>query len=350
MNFFITSFFVTSIILNIKKILTKKVVWIAFFVLPISIFFIGNIDNSLPVVTVGISFEPNDNFSRNIFDTVTQQTQDNPFLSFITFYNIEEMKNAIYVNSINHGYIFTQNLSNDPFSYNAIQTFVSPRTLAIPIVNEIVSAAILYHGLHSITLDVMDIHFPQDDVYDFVTESIEFYREQDIFMTPTMISVTKGNPIEEIQNVSTTRINLAVIGITLLAILIFVTPMFISEKNSGILTSLNTLQVAKSSYYFSIWTSVFLILFLIGSVATFFLNFHVNYFVFLFLYVLKNVIIMAVLYLFMKNDSWIQNFGIFIIIINIFFGGVLIDLNEINETLGAIQNFFPLFHYINFLI
>ena len=339
------NFFITSIILNIKKIFNKKIVLLSFFVLPLCIFLLVRLNHTFPTLSIGVYFQENDEFSSNIFSFLVEKSHDNPFVSFIYFRDIDQLENAVYTNYINHGYVLDTSLSTNPFSENYINLLTSPRTLAVPIVNEIVASALLYNSLQNITVGIINTHFPEEDVLEFVTESIEFYRQQNIFMEPTLVAVHGDNPVEEISSITLVRIKHGIIGLVILTLLIFITPIFISEKNNGVLLPLNFYRM-KTFYYLSIWTSIFLVLTFLGSISTIFLPFYINNFIFLFIYVAKNVIIMAIIYIFMKTDIILQNFGIFIIILNIFFGGVLIDLNEINETLGTIQNFFPLFHYI----
>jgi hypothetical protein len=49
-----------------------------------------------------------------------------------------------------------------------------------------------------------------------------------------------------------------------------------------------------------------------------------------------------------KSARVIQSFGLFIIIANIFFGGVILDLSELAPQMANIQRVFPLFWYTSF--
>ena len=50
----------------------------------------------------------------------------------------------------------------------------------------------------------------------------------------------------------------------------------------------------------------------------------------------------------LKNTKIIQTFGLFIVIANIAFGGVVLDLAEVSPPLAHLQRFFPLYWYTSF--
>ena len=348
------SFLLTATWLNIKKIMLQPVVWVLMFALPLGVSVVQRFDtNTLPRALVLIygDFSTPDTLATRVLHTLQEQIDDNPFLYFVGATSLEQLQwDVQYSPSVNHGYVIPEALSYQLLQEHGVPAWVSENTLALPIVNEIVYAALLYHLLPELTVDIIHGHFPDTTAYDFVARHIAFYREIDIFMTPDMQMLSVGyNPVQELQTLSTTRLTHGIIGLAVLSVLIFVTPLFLTEKESQVLLPLPNRR-AKGLYTLAIWLALVVVLSTLGTLGLFFGNFSGQNAISLFIYVLKSVIIMAGFFALFKTDNLLQNFGLFVIVANVLFGGVVLNLYEINPTLGRLQYLFPLFHYIQALL
>ena len=69
----------------------------------------------------------------------------------------------------------------------------------------------------------------------------------------------------------------------------------------------------------------------------------------LIIYVAICAILVTIATRLLKSVAIIQSFGLFLILSNIFFGGVLLNLHELSPLLGRVQYVFPLFWYVEFV-
>lgn len=340
--------------LNLKKIGLQPLIWLLMLGLPLAVVTVQQrATNTLPRLSVGIyaNFDHPETLGSRVLATLQAQVAENPFLVFVGFNDPKALNQAVqYHPHMSHGYLIREDLTHSLLAEGVIPTLISPNTLALPIVNEIVYAALLYQLLPELTVDIIGNHFEGVQAHEFVAAQIAFYRELDIFMTPDMQQVsTAENPVQELQSLSTLRLTHGIIGITLLAALLFVTPLFLSEKEQQLLLPLPN-QRTQWLYSLSTWLAMTVVLMGLGMMGLIFTQFSVQNVFSLFIYVLKSVIIMAGFSMLLKTDNLLHNFGLFVILAHVLFGGVLVDLHELNPTLGRLQQLFPLFHYIQALL
>ncbi|MCL1936301.1 MAG: hypothetical protein FWF57_08020 [Defluviitaleaceae bacterium] len=336
------NFFITSTIINIKKIISQKIVILLVFILPIVIFFYSNSENNeIFNLNVGIFLYEHENEIINMFK------DESDVVTFIIYSDIYKMNDDVFTNTINHGYIITD--LNLPFEEINIEVILSPRSIAVPIVNEIVSTNIIDYTLEQNTINILQYNFEDENIPTFVEQQIHFFRNQDIFVLPNLqeenVQITR-----DLQNTINIRISNGIIGITITIMLIFLLQIFIKEKKESIFQSLKYHKI-QNIYYFSVFVSIAIILYITGLFAMLLTPFFsVTNISLLFIFVLLNVIISAISFFLIKQINFIQNFGIFIILLNLFFGGFFINLNEFNNQIGFLQNFFPMFWYIESMI
>lgn len=351
------NFLIFSLWINIKKIVSSKLVLFVFILLPIFITVLVKTWAGEPIasINVGIVYDNTDSFQANIFNSLVIAAEENPFLNF-TFYEDEYLliRNVMY-NTITMGYIFSDDIGNTNFGEVMVRLITSPRSIAYSIVNELIAEAILAQSLPYITIAAIEDFIPSIDSTDFVHGQIKQYLEQDIFMEPIFYSASPTIGTQNFSLQTKGRIFSGIVGLAILTITIFLAPIIIEEKTTGVLSPLKYYNL-HIVYHISYWLAVLLTLFFVGLLGFIpiwlffngiFLN--INTLFALFLYSLINVLVFFVISYYLKSASFIQTFGIFIVLLNIFFGGVLINLNEINTNIGFIQNFFPLFWFIEMI-
>ncbi|MCL1994960.1 MAG: hypothetical protein FWG63_02000 [Defluviitaleaceae bacterium] len=351
-------FLMFSTWLNIKKIFGMQVVTVTVFALVVG-FAVGAIlaqDGAIVSINVGVLYHEAHHFA-----DLQARVQDNPFVTFVSYTDRYLLEQDILAGVVTIGYVLAESFQYLGFGQQGyiITQLTSPRTIAAPIINEIVAASALYASLEDITAGALVTHFPNyqpEQLAHFAHTRLEFYRCQDIFMIPIFHSVDAYIGMQYVALESRVRIVHGIIGIYLLAVAIFLIPAFIEEKTRGVLVPLAHHNV-RGTYYLSLIFSVALVLFSIGACGNLVLAIFdpnifrgVYAFVALFFYSVSLSFIMVGAVYVLKTSLIVQNFGIFIIICNIFFGGMLLNLYEIAPGIAVLQYFSPLFWYIQFLL
>jgi len=348
-------FFLLSTCLNIKKILNlNNPAYLAFILLPLFIFLAATF---MPAQNLGINLSVgvHHHYGDPLQKTIAQQLEEfeNPFISFIIYNDLDQLRQDIRLGRLNMGYTFAPYINWAEPNREIVTVIVSPRTIGTPIVNEILSAFIIEAAMPKMTIAALERFFPYDYyIEEFVENQIIAYGLSDIFMAPDMVGrdnlpreYVPPNPVEIIQ----TRLYNGFVGLTILSLLIFILPPFIKEKSRG---NLSPLKYHKKTlvYYLSLWACFFIITFFLGLVGflsiTFFSNQVVSGIIPLIIYTGISSFLAVACALTMKTDDMIQSFGVFIIILNIFFGGVVVDFYEINEFLGGVQRGVPLWWFV----
>jgi len=358
-------FFVTSFLLNLKKFANKKALWVMLFLLPFTIF-IGSLflqtDTQIIELTAGVFFNSENPLEASVFEHLDKNTNAAALVRFMAYDDLEALKRDIRLGRIECGYILNPNFDNAARgNFSQIITLVSsPRTVASPILNDIVAAAVLAATVEAITLDGLISFFGEsEELKRFFAWQFEAYTHMDIFMTPDFIgeSVVGYEEPMSLLELTKNRIFYGLIGLAILIMSLFCTPLFIEERNNGLKAALNA-HGKLNLYDFSLWASAFTVSALVGAQG------YLSLLVFapqllsdiyvasiaLALYTAVCAAFLALAARFMKTAGPIQSFGLFIVILNIFFGGVLFDLTWVSPGLGHMQYLFPLYWYIEIIL
>lgn len=305
-------FLFISTILNIKKIILKPSVILAF----IFAFIFGN-----------LLIFPEDVISISVGLYGAEIEIENSFINLIGYSDKEELRDHVISGKINFGYIFNG---------EGITIIKTELSFGYNIINEIITAHYLEQNLEEMTINFLQIFFEYDEIYEFVENEIAFFMQEDIFMQAQFYG-HYASEIEEIINFETLILN-GVFGIFITALLVFLIPYFIKEKNDGVTKSLK-LHKKEFMYILSIFLALFIILFLLTTIGT-----HELPIPSILLFAFLNSILISFLVHYLKSSDFIQSFGIFFVVSNIF---AIINLLEFNEILGRVQMIFPLFWLLN---
>jgi len=306
--------------LNIKKIIKKRTIYMAFILLP-AISYLIDLSNNYPV-----------NISVGIYSQGVTLEIENPLIRLIKYDDRKSLIEDVQTGIINFGYI----LSPIESTQNNIKLIKTELSFGYQLINELIVAAYLDYTLEMRTVNFLQNFFDYENIETFVREQINYYRQADIFMIPELQGIRAEN-ITEINLLNS--INNGIIGLIITAILIFITPYFIREKNSGVLLSLKYRQ-KQGLYYASLFSALFIVIFVISAISMRGINI-LSIATYVSVCVSLTIAAIAVL----KKVDLVQNFGIFLIILNIF---TLIDFSEFNELLGIMQRLFPLFWLLHF--
>ena len=359
-------FFAVSFLLNIKKFLTRRTYWCGLVALPVILAFGGiflRTESPAIAITAGIYFNPDSTLESAIFDAL----YDTAFTHFAAYDDAQALIEDVRLGRIECGYIINPNIGNAKSGdFSGLVTLVtSPRTMAAPIFNDMVAAAVLRASAEYITKDGLRSFFGESDFYEldhFVSWQFEAYKQMDIFMVPlfvdTALSVTASGQAEEarpgLAEITARRVFRGMIGLTIHVLIIFAAPIFIEERQNGLQKALS-IHGKLGFYEISLWLAAFLAMFAIGAVglasATIFAPdvlpekpLEIAALAVLTAICAALLVLAARL---LKTAKIIQAMGLFIIMANIAFGGVILDLTEINPNLDYIQRIFPLFWYTN---
>jgi len=357
------SFFLTSFLLNLKKFAAQKAVWFGLIFLPLTLSLGGmslRSDITMIEVTAGVYFDRENELESHIFEILEGATT--PFVRFIAYNSQETLLEDVRLGHIECGYIL--HITTESAVLNELResaTLVSsPRTVATPVLNEIVAAAILRAATPELTRAGLEAFFSDStDISAFVKWQFDAYSEMDIFMSPTFTGQigSAEQAVPDISNITAARIFHGLIGLTILALLLFCIPIFIEERRFGLPTALRACGKLQL-YYASLWAATLATMLVIGgaglcAMAVFaphlLTQTHVELAA-LVGYVVVCSMLMVLLACRLLNSNFIQSFGLFIIILNIFFGGVVLNLTEINPALANLQYFFPLYWYVEAII
>lgn len=346
------NFFYISLLLNIKKLIGKKAIIAGFILLPIIIaVYSAIVSSNEPVIVVraGVFYGEESPLKTAIFEYLLEN--NTPFIQFVAYDNPHTLKQDIRQGIIDSGYILTPQVYNALYGdfFEIINVVTSAASVATPILNDIVAAALLRATVQDITLNGLEGAFgASDELSNFVTSQFDAYRQMDIFMIPFF---TGEEGAEANTDNNTLRIFHGFIGLIILILSLFGAPMFIKERQGGLSTALQA-HGKLVIYDVSILAAAFIILFATGLIGLIAVNifmpliYAVLPIASLALYAAISSFLLVLMAKFLKSTAFIQSFGIFIVILNIFFGGVLINITELSPTLGQIQWLFPLFWYI----
>ena len=352
-------FFALSYWLNAKKFLMRPTFWCGLFVLPIVIVLGGVFlysEASAITITAGVHFDKENTLEAAIFDYLSES----PHARFVAYEDAYVLIEDVRLGRIECGYIINPNIENiKEGDFSGVVTLVtSPRTIATPILNDMVTAAVLRASSKYITIDGLNRLFGEsDEIEIFVNWQFAAYNEMDIFMTPLFVNITDydGETQPGLAEVTARRVFRGAIGLTILILILFASPIFIDERRYGLQKKLS-IHGKLVAYDLSLLLATFSVMFTVGVVGLTSASFFAPT---LLASVRIEIAIMAafsavcailliLLARLLKSAKIIQTFGLFIIIANIAFGGVVLDLAELSPSLGHLQRFFPLYWYTSF--
>jgi len=338
-----------------------KVIWFGlvglFFAVAFGARFAQNDDPAI-VVRAGVLHDFADPFESSIVQFLDKSVEEIAFVEFVLYDDLEELLRDVALGRVECGYVLNDNIARSLVGdFEAVVTVItSHRTIATPILNDIVAAAILRASVEAITKDgLINIFGESDELNHFVKRQFLAYNQMDIFMVPHFAG-EHGHGYEDTQTASAqvaARVLYGLIGITLLILSIFSTGIFIEERASGLGMSLRA-HGKLGLYYLSLWVAAFIVMFVIGLggllAMVIFAPSVIGSALFgiapLAFYTAVCALLLALASQALKSAGLIQSFGLFLLILNIFFGGVLLNLAEVSEALARLQWFFPLFWYI----
>ncbi|MCL2565412.1 MAG: ABC transporter permease [Defluviitaleaceae bacterium] len=359
------SFLTVSFLLNLKKFASRQALWLGLILLPMTLIagsIFANTEGTLITVNAGVFYNPLHPFEVSIFEALEGNVSDNPFINFIAYDNLNELVADVRQGRIECGYILNPNIENALYGELAdiVTLITSPRTVAAPILNDIVTAAILDAAVQNITLNGLEVIFGEsEELSRFVAWQFEAYSQMDIFMTPYFVGET-GDIYMEVPNIleiTSIRIFHGLIGLTILILSLFCTPLFIEERHYGLKAALSACRKL-GLYELSLWASAMTVMSVVGLsglITMYIFTPHLLAPAFksitaLLSYTAVCTIFLAAASRFLKTAGFIQSFSIFIVILNILFGGILLDLSELSPQFGQLQRLFPLYWYINAVI
>lgn len=352
-------FFGICLWLGIKEFLIRPTFWAVLLVLPAILAiaaFLFQSEESIITVTAGVYFDSEDPFERAIFEALDSASMVN----FVAYDDADELLNDVMLGRIESGYIFNDNIHNAKTGdFSGIITLsVSSRTIASAVLNDIVAAAVLQTAAPYITNEALQSFFPENAYIDaFVAQDFARYALSDIFMTPTFISgdgeVADAPPT--IIQATAARIMRGIIGLGIHILMLFTLPIF-AKEGMGHLSRALRFHKKLWVYNLSLWLSPFIMMFVVGAAGLFAAAMLAPSFVaeagveIAALAVLCAVCasILVIVGRLLKSARSVQAFGLFIIIANIVFGGVVLDLSELSPSLAHMQRVFPLFWYTSF--
>jgi len=339
-------FFVLSLVLHVKKIAKCRAFLVAIISLPIFLIALGNFlrdDGAIVSVSVGVYFEQEHAEVIQILDEVD-------FPDFIFYDSIELLKDDVRTGRLECGYIFPADIGG------LVTVVTSPSTIAAPVINDIIAMAVLRVMAESITVDILNTYFEnREDIEYFAAWQFARYNEMDIFMQPLLIGGDGYDPGAVLQQSILVRLTRGIIGLHILTLALFVVHIFIEEWRGSLIA---TLAARKKlvAFELSLFFAISLALFAVGAVGVLAVSIWHPYILGavsaeLAAMAVFTVICSAVVVALVRCP-WVSgvviNFALFIILANIIFGGVIIDLGEIAPWLRYIQRVFPLFWYTSY--
>jgi len=331
------SFFVTSLRVNFKRFFLQKTLWFTFIGLIMALtvggIFFNRTETPFITVVAGVYYDNNCAVQVKIAGILVNGQEE--LVNFIVYSDKNLLIEDVRLGRIECGYVLSSELR--------VRVINSAFSTVVPILNEIVAAAVFQAFTEEIVTDWLKDFFGYDNIQEFVAWHFEYYRQADIFMTPDFEGGGFGAEQQiSLVDITASRAVHGLIGLAMLIVIMFYMP----ENKAGFNNALRSCKKL-GIYNFSTFVSVFIVIFMMGLVGVFVMhglvpvlvgNFSVIY---LFIYCFA-IIVPVKLF-----SGFVQSFGLFIIILHVFFGGVFIDLFEINPILGRLQYVFPLYWYLS---
>jgi len=351
-------FFAVSLWLNMKKFALQRTLWFTITGLVVALFFAGVIatraDTPIVSVTAGVFYDQNCPVETEIFHTLVESVRDMPLINFVAYDDKAALMDDVRMGRLESGYVINPGIRDAKSGdFNELITLVvSPRSVFAPILNEIVAAAVFRAMSEGLATYWLESNFHGDEeIAEFVAFQFEWYRQSDIFMLPMFDG--GGHGAEESQasvsDMTTRRVVHGLIGIAILIVAMFYIPILVDERRNGLNRALHVCGKILP-YDASLFGAAFIAMLVVGTAGTIvvaaFMPFSAGAITALPAYVAVCAAVVAAASRWQKSAAIVQSTGIMIVILNILFGGVLLDLHEISPYLGRLQFLFPLFWYV----
>ncbi|MCL2250050.1 MAG: hypothetical protein FWC13_12375 [Oscillospiraceae bacterium] len=356
-------FFLTSLRLNVKKLALRRAVLVSLILLPISLsvgaIFLVDSDISPVSVTAGVYFDNENLLGTEVFNALTESVSDTPFINFVLYDNLDALIYDVRFGRIECGYVITPQIENaaDAGFDGVVTLITSDRSVLSDGLNELVAAALLKVSSESIARTWLYANFDETaDIGEFVASEFERYRQSDIFMTPLHIAQTgpEEDVASSLSQIAANRVMHGLIGLSIIVLFLFYIPALIDEQNSGLRISLSACGrgFAYDTSLFAAMLAVNLLIGFAGLTAMVFFSPHLlsdalTEIMALKVFAAVNALLVMLAVRLLRSKAPVQSLGLFLVLANIFFGGVLLDLYEISPELARVQQFFPLFWYID---
>ena len=212
----------------IKKAFILSFVLMPIIILTVNLLDLENIGISIPIGIYGASNLNN----LNIEDIpLAPSLIESPFINIIHYDNIENLRNDVIRGTLNFGYVLETNSQT-------ITLITTENSFGYQIMNEIITSIILERDLEYMTINLLNFFFEEGEINTFVYDRINYYRQSENFMQPYLDSLS-GSQIMEIDSSNLiNHILKGLLGLVITSLLIFITPYFINEKNSGVTKAL----------------------------------------------------------------------------------------------------------------
>ncbi|MCL2617202.1 MAG: hypothetical protein FWD96_06120, partial [Defluviitaleaceae bacterium] len=356
-------FLVTSFLLNFKKFAGKRAVWITLVVLPAVLAISGlfaQADTPVIEITAGVMADSANELEAGIVLALAEIADSTHFINFKIYDNIDSLLQDVRLGRIECGYVLSADI--EAVARGELGSMVtlirSPRTVADPLLNEIVAAAIFRAASLDITEAWLNANFPgNDDIGGFVARQFQAYGEMDIFMQPQFAG-QPGQPdlaydAPKLSFITQVRVFHGLIGLAVMVLLMFCVPSFIEERRYGLEATLKACGKL-GAYNASLWGTALVVAVAVGvaglcAIFAFAPHLmapaHVGAAALL-SYAAVCALLMVLAARYLRSAAIIQSFGLLLVLLNIFFGGVLLDLAEVSPLLAWLQWLFPLWWYV----
>ncbi|MDR1687670.1 MAG: ABC transporter permease [Clostridiales bacterium] len=351
-------FFLSSLSINLKRILTNPLFVCAALILIASIlcfsFFIGG--KSEITVNIGFLAEEPDIVTERLSEILLSNRQIN-FIKFEVSQK-DEMTERVMSRNLECAYIFNSNfgesLKNERFE-NTIKLITSPATIAHGMINETVFAAAVTSSADILSAEITAnmLTLNPADISEEFTEKIEGYHETGIFLKPELLH--ENEYAHDIQDLFALRALRGVFIIVIFIFAYFLIPRFIQDKNEGLFKMLSSAKFL--IYYLSQFLASFLSMFSLGVLSWVVIKICVPHLLFpvfkevvggaAFLACVSSAVTFCVL-LFKNSEPLYAGF-VFVLAIQVIFGNLFLNLEEISLMLGRFQ-VLPSAYYMNYLL
>jgi len=350
-------FFITGFKINLKRIIKNPLFFCALLImtaLAACAFFLRG--GGAFAVNVGIMPREPDALT----DKATEALSQNRQINFIIFDASEEdeMTQMVKSRRLECAYIFEagvmEAVRQERFD-NIITLVVSPATVASGVINEAVFAALMRPAAEMLSARVTSDMFGLDitALEDEFALAIEGYNANGVFMEPVFLY--ENSYIADARDIFAIRAFHGVLITVLFIFSYFLMPIFISDKKNGLFKLLRPAKTAV--YYLAQFAAGFLSAFLLGIFAILLLKIFApaallplwKEILALFVYLATVQLIFVLCVLIIKSPEPLYAGFIFILLIQIIFGNLFIDLREINAALGRGQ-ILPSAYYMDYLL
>lgn len=356
-------FFFISWMLNIKKLASKRTFMLAMCLLPACALLCAwpaaGAGGQALRVSVGLCYNEEDEASRRVLAHLSQGSGVG--LSVFGADEAGELERAVTKGELECGYVLDPALGarfagGGADWMNGVVTVVKTRaTVADAVVNERVYAALIAAASPYVTARALEEGMGADyeDVLGPVSESVARYATQDIFVTPEY-AYEEGGLAETPRGRSpffgrALRGMIALFGV---ASVLLACPAFIAERQGRVFTRLPFGRLC--AYNASAFAALFTLNAAFGLAGLAVLRLVYPPAVPDFLAAAPalclyeaNLAMIGVFFICLLNSGeLITGSFVLILLMNLLFGGVLLDLNEVSSLLGAVSRLFPSYYYL----